>query len=100
MYAGRARTATFATGSAGMKYRGIHGTSATVTSDTVTSDSDNEVTVTVPAGSAVVYKAAGKPAGPATKPTITLKAPDARATGTVELSADVDGGRFTVVPST
>ncbi|ALV36103.1 pullulanase-type alpha-1,6-glucosidase [Streptomyces sp. CdTB01] len=87
--AGEAKTATFAAGSADMKYRGIHGTSATVTSG-----ADNKVTVTVPAGSAVVLKAAGKPAKPATAPTVTLKAPDAGATGTVEVSAGVDGGRL------
>ncbi|MFF4254827.1 pullulanase-type alpha-1,6-glucosidase [Streptomyces sp. NPDC001663] len=87
--ADEAKTATFATGSAGMKFRGIYGTSADVTSD-----SDKKVTVTVPAGSAVVFKAAGKLAKPATAPTLTLKVPDAGATGTVELSADVDGGRL------
>ncbi|MGW2520989.1 pullulanase-type alpha-1,6-glucosidase [Streptomyces sp. NPDC001617] len=83
------KTATFATGSADMKYRGIHGTSAEVTSG-----ADNKVTVTVPAESAVVLKAAGRLAKPTTAPTLTLKAPDTGATGTVELSADVDGGRL------
>ncbi|WP_406446025.1 pullulanase-type alpha-1,6-glucosidase [Streptomyces sp. NBC_01613] len=87
--AGEAKTATFATGSAGMKFRGIYGTS-----DQVTSDADKKVTVTVPAGSAIVLKAAGRPAKPSTAPTLTLKAPDAGATGTVELSADVDGGQL------
>lgn len=57
--AGEAKTATFATGSAGMKFRGIYGTS-----DQVTSDADKKVTVTVPAGSAIVLKAAGRPAKP------------------------------------
>ncbi|MGW3283221.1 pullulanase-type alpha-1,6-glucosidase [Streptomyces sp. NPDC001002] len=85
--AGEAKSATFATGSAAMNFRGIYGTSATVTSD-----ADRRITVTVPAGSAIVLKATGKPAKPATAPTITLKAPDAGATGTVELSADVTGG--------
>jgi pullulanase-type alpha-1,6-glucosidase len=83
------RTATFTTGSGDMKYRGIYGTSATVTSD-----ADKKVTVTVPAGAAVVHKAAGKLAQPAGKPTITLEAPDAGATGTVELTADIDGGQL------
>ncbi|MET7474799.1 pullulanase-type alpha-1,6-glucosidase [Streptomyces sp. NPDC005648] len=87
--AGEEKTATFAVGSPNMKYTGIHGTSATVTSD-----ADSKVTVTVPAQSAVVLKAAGRLAAPATAPTITLKAPDAGATGTVELSADVAGGRL------
>ncbi|MFE0513127.1 pullulanase-type alpha-1,6-glucosidase [Streptomyces sp. NPDC058964] len=87
--ADEAKTATFATGSADMTYRGIYGTD-----DTASTDADKKITVTVPAGSAVVLKAAGTLAKPATKPTITLKAPDAGATGTVELSADVDGGRL------
>ncbi|WP_435611693.1 pullulanase-type alpha-1,6-glucosidase [Streptomyces sp. bgisy159] len=87
--AGEARTATFATGSAGMAFQGIYGTTAKVTSD-----ADRRITVTVPAGSAIVLKAAGRLAAPATAPTITLHAPAAGATGTVELSADVDGGQL------
>nr|WP_107440012.1 pullulanase-type alpha-1,6-glucosidase [Streptomyces sp. 142MFCol3.1] len=87
--AGEAKTATFATGSADMTYRGIYGTR-----DTARTDGDKKITVTVPAGSAVVLKAAGALAEPVTKPTITLKAPDAGATGTVELSANVAGGRL------
>lgn len=82
-----ARTATFATGSADMKFRGIHGTSATVTSG-----EDTKVTVTVPAGRAVVLKAAGPLAKPAVTPSLTLTAPAPGATGTVELTADVRGG--------
>ncbi|MFE9168260.1 pullulanase-type alpha-1,6-glucosidase [Streptomyces kebangsaanensis] len=84
-----AKTATFATGSAKMAYRGIHGTRATVTSG-----ADRKVTVTVPAGSAVVLKAAGTLDKPATKPTVTLTAPAAGATGTVDLGADVTGGQL------
>nr|WP_238426482.1 pullulanase-type alpha-1,6-glucosidase [Streptomyces adustus] len=87
--AGTAKSATFATGSARMAYRGVYGTGAVVASN-----ADRKVTVTVPAGSAVVLKAAGRLAQPAARPTITLKAPDAGATGTVELSADVDGGQL------
>ncbi|MET9380853.1 pullulanase-type alpha-1,6-glucosidase [Streptomyces sp. NPDC002928] len=87
--ADEAKTATFATGSADMTFRGIYGTDATVRSD-----ADKKITVTVPAGSAIVLKAAGRLAEPTSKPTITLKAPDAGATGTVELTADVDGGRL------
>ncbi|MGR4853600.1 pullulanase-type alpha-1,6-glucosidase [Streptomyces sp. LARHCF252] len=83
------KTATFATGSAGMAFKGLHGTD-----DSLKSDGDRKLTVTVPAGSAIVLKAVGKPARPATEPTITLKSPAAGATGTVELSADVDGGRL------
>ncbi|CAL9605154.1 pullulanase-type alpha-1,6-glucosidase [Streptomyces sp. enrichment culture] len=84
-----AKTATFATGSAGMAFRGLYGTDATVKSG-----ADKKVTVTVPARSAVVLKAAGPLAPPAAKPTITLRAPDTGATGTVELTADVAGGQL------
>ncbi|QWB26038.1 MULTISPECIES: pullulanase-type alpha-1,6-glucosidase [Streptomyces] len=83
------KTATFATGSPGMAFKGVYGTEAALKSD-----GDKKLTVTVPAGSAIVLKAAGKLAEPVTKPTITLKAPAAGATGTVELSADVDGGQL------
>ncbi|MEU9223600.1 pullulanase-type alpha-1,6-glucosidase [Streptomyces massasporeus] len=87
--AGEAKTATFPTGSAGMTFRGIHGTDAAPKSD-----GDKKLTVTVPAGSAVVLKASGRLAKPATAPTITLKAPAAGATGTAEVTADVDGGQL------
>ncbi|MFD5050560.1 pullulanase-type alpha-1,6-glucosidase [Streptomyces tendae] len=84
-----AKSATFGTGSAHMSFRGLYGTDATVKSG-----ADKKVTVTVPAGSAVVLKAAGRLAQPAAKPTITLHAPGPGATGTVELSADVAGGQL------
>ena len=87
--AGEAKTATFPTGSAGMTFQGIHGTDASPKSD-----GDKKITVTVPAGSAIVLKAAGRLARPATAPTLTLKAPAAGATGTVEVTADVDGGQL------
>ncbi|WP_405885516.1 pullulanase-type alpha-1,6-glucosidase [Streptomyces sp. NBC_01136] len=87
--AGDAKTATFATGSADMTFQGIYGTSSRLTSD-----ADKNVTVTVPAGSAVVLKAARPLGAPAAKPSLTLKAPDAGATGTVELGADVTGGQL------
>ncbi|MEU9448103.1 pullulanase-type alpha-1,6-glucosidase [Streptomyces sp. NPDC048277] len=87
--AGTAKTATFATGSADMRYRAIYGTDGTVTSGT-----DNGVTVTVPAESAVVYQAAGPLAKPATAPALTLTAPAAGATGTVDLTANVTGGQL------
>ncbi|MBE8475826.1 pullulanase-type alpha-1,6-glucosidase [Streptomyces justiciae] len=87
--AGEAKTATFGVGSAAMSYNGIYGGDASVKSD-----ADKKLTVTVPAGSAIVLKAAAKPVKSATAPTVTLKAPAAGATGTVELSADVDGGQL------
>ncbi|MFF8937297.1 pullulanase-type alpha-1,6-glucosidase [Streptomyces paradoxus] len=83
------KTATFPTGSAGMTFKGIHGTDAAPKSD-----GDKKLTVTVPAGSAIVLKASGRLTEPATVPTITLKAPAAGATGTVEVTADTDGGQL------
>ncbi|WP_286257335.1 pullulanase-type alpha-1,6-glucosidase [Streptomyces graminofaciens] len=87
--AGEAKTATFATGSADMAFKGVYGTSAKVTSG-----DDKKVTVTVPAGASVVLKAAGKLAKPATKPSLTLKAPATGATGTVDITADIEGGQL------
>ncbi|MFI7497382.1 pullulanase-type alpha-1,6-glucosidase [Streptomyces sp. NPDC049687] len=84
-----ARTATFGTGSAGTAFRGVYGTE-----DTVTSDAGKKVTVTVPAGSAIVLKAARGLPAPTAAPAITLQAPATGATGTVEITADVDGGRL------
>ncbi|MEV5459493.1 pullulanase-type alpha-1,6-glucosidase [Streptomyces cellulosae] len=83
------KRATFATGSAGMTFKGIHGTDATVRSD-----ADRKITVSVPARSAIVLRAAAPLAKPEAKPTLTLKAPEAGATGTVEVTADVQGGRL------
>ncbi|MFF3770382.1 pullulanase-type alpha-1,6-glucosidase [Streptomyces sp. NPDC002232] len=51
-----------------------------------------EVTVTVPALSTLVLEADAPLPAPTAKPTVTLRAPAAGSTGTVELSADVDGG--------
>ncbi|SNX57962.1 pullulanase-type alpha-1,6-glucosidase [Streptomyces sp. TLI_55] len=87
--AGEAKSATFGVGSAAMAYQGVYGGDASVRSD-----ADKKLTVSVPAGSALVLKAAARPAKSATAPTITLKAPAAGATGTVTLSADVDGGQL------
>ncbi|MFC8196046.1 pullulanase-type alpha-1,6-glucosidase [Streptomyces sp. NPDC057298] len=90
--ADRAKEATFATGSADMTFRGIYGTDGPEKS--LRSGSDQKVTVTVPARSSVVYRAAGRPDAPAGRPAVTLKAPAPGATGTVELTADVDGGHL------
>ncbi|MFF1445254.1 pullulanase-type alpha-1,6-glucosidase [Streptomyces sp. NPDC058295] len=87
--AGTAREATFETGSANTAFRGIYGTDRTVAAS-----ADKKITVTVPAGSAVVLKATRKMPAPAAGPTVALHAPAAGATGTVELSADVDGGQL------
>ncbi|MBD9730889.1 pullulanase-type alpha-1,6-glucosidase [Streptomyces sp. H28] len=87
--ADEAKKATFATNSARTTFKGLYGTDATVRSD-----ADKKITVTVPAGSAIVLKASGPLGKPAAKPTLTLKAPEAGATGTVELTADVEGGQL------
>ncbi|GGY85956.1 pullulanase-type alpha-1,6-glucosidase [Streptomyces nitrosporeus] len=82
-----ARTVELPTESAGMDFRTLYGGSGTVRSA-----ADKTVEVTVPALSSVVLRAV-KPLGrPATGPAVTLAAPAAGATGTVEISADVDGG--------
>ncbi|WP_328482334.1 pullulanase-type alpha-1,6-glucosidase [Streptomyces sp. NBC_00377] len=84
-----ARAATFATGTANTGFRGIYGTTKTVAAG-----ADKKITVTVPAGSAVVLKATRRPPAPATAPTVSLHAPAPGAIGTVTLDADVDGGRL------
>ncbi|MFD6278267.1 pullulanase-type alpha-1,6-glucosidase [Streptomyces sp. NPDC060209] len=82
-----ARTVELATESAGMNFRTLYGGSGAVRSG-----ADKTVKVTVPALSSIVLRA-DKPLGaPATKPSVTLEGPAAGATGTVELTADVDGG--------
>ncbi|MGW3114050.1 pullulanase-type alpha-1,6-glucosidase [Streptomyces sp. NPDC001091] len=85
--AATAQTVSFPTGSARMTYQGIYGAARTVKSD-----AGRKLTLTVPAGTAVVYRATGRPAAPATKPALTLTAPAAGASGTVEVGADVSGG--------
>ncbi|MFD9291733.1 pullulanase-type alpha-1,6-glucosidase [Streptomyces sp. NPDC060030] len=82
-----ARTVELPTESAGMNFRTLYGGSGAVRSA-----ADKTVKVTVPALSSIVLRADKQLGTPATKPSITLKAPAAGATGTVELTADVDGG--------
>ncbi|WP_443044009.1 pullulanase-type alpha-1,6-glucosidase [Streptomyces sp. NBC_00322] len=55
---------------------------------------DGKITLTVPALSSLVLKAAKPLAQPAAKPVVTLKAPPAGATGTVEISAQTGGGQL------
>ncbi|MFF9648885.1 pullulanase-type alpha-1,6-glucosidase [Streptomyces sp. NPDC014622] len=83
------RTVELPTASADMNFRTLYGGSGTVRSG-----ADKKITVTVPALSSLVLRAEKPMADPATRPSITLKAPAAGATGTVELSADVDGGQL------
>ncbi|MDX3753002.1 pullulanase-type alpha-1,6-glucosidase [Streptomyces sp. AK08-02] len=81
------RSATFPTGSANTAFKGIYGTNAKATSAT-----DRRLTLTVPPGTAIVLKAATKLPAPTTRPTLTLTAPTPGATGTVNITADVNGG--------
>lgn len=83
------RTVELTTESARMNFLTIYGGS-----NAVRSGSDKKVTVTVPALSSIVLRADQTLAAPATKPALTLKAPAAGATGTVEISADVTGGQL------
>ncbi|WP_326735824.1 pullulanase-type alpha-1,6-glucosidase [Streptomyces sp. NBC_01022] len=82
-----AKTVELSTESAGMDFPTLYGGSGTVRSG-----ADKKITVTVPALSSIVLRAEKQLGAPAAKPSITLKAPAAGATGTVELTADVDGG--------
>ncbi|WP_373297614.1 pullulanase-type alpha-1,6-glucosidase [Streptomyces lavendofoliae] len=80
------RTVELATDSPDTAFRYLYGGKGAVTGG------GHRLKVTVPALSSVVLRA-GKPVpAPATAPTIALKAPAAGATGTVEITADVDGG--------
>ncbi|WP_395360268.1 pullulanase-type alpha-1,6-glucosidase [Streptomyces sp. YH02] len=79
-----AKTVTVPVDSA--NFRGLYGNQGAVTA------TDGKVTVTVPALSSLVLKADKPLPAPAVKPSVSLKAPAAGATGTVELTADVSGG--------
>ncbi|GHE73388.1 hypothetical protein GCM10018785_46870 [Streptomyces longispororuber] len=84
-----ARTVRIPTGAAHRRYTPLYGTNAPVRSG-----ADRGVTVTVPALSSVVLQADGPLPGPDARPRVTLRAPEEGATGTVELTADVDGGEL------
>ncbi|MEJ8634590.1 pullulanase-type alpha-1,6-glucosidase [Streptomyces sp. MS2.AVA.5] len=83
------KTVEVTTGSADTAFRGIYGSTAATRSDAA-----RKVTVTVPALSSVVLRAATPQPAPAAKPVISLKAPAAGATGTVEIAAGADGGQL------
>ncbi|MEY9963576.1 pullulanase-type alpha-1,6-glucosidase [Streptacidiphilus sp. MAP12-16] len=76
--------------SAGMTFDPIYGGAI----DAATTGSDSKLAITVPAQSAVVYKATAKLTKPATGPAITLTAPAAGATGTATVAATVPGSGF------
>ncbi|WP_326697164.1 pullulanase-type alpha-1,6-glucosidase [Streptomyces sp. NBC_01754] len=81
------RTVELTTESAGMNFRTLYGGSGAVRSG-----ADKKVRVTVPALSSIVLRADKQLPTPAAKPSLTLRAPAAGATGTVEITADVSGG--------
>ncbi|MCG3041782.1 pullulanase-type alpha-1,6-glucosidase [Streptomyces sp. S1A] len=83
----KARTVEIPTGSPDTAFRQLHGGDATVRTG-----SDARLTVTVPALSTAVFRAAKPLPAPAAAPTIELEAPAAGATGTVEITANVGGG--------
>ncbi|MER7806339.1 pullulanase-type alpha-1,6-glucosidase [Streptomyces sp900116325] len=82
-----AKTVELPTASAAMNFRTLYGGSGTVRSG-----SDKKITVTVPALASIVLRAENPLGAPTAKPSIALTAPAAGANGTVEISADVDGG--------
>ncbi|MFF2307706.1 pullulanase-type alpha-1,6-glucosidase [Streptomyces sp. NPDC058128] len=79
-----AKTVTVPVGSA--DFRALYGSQGAVAA------ASGKVTVTVPALSSLVLKADKPLPAPAVKPSVSLRAPAAGATGTVELTADVSGG--------
>ncbi|MFE0461293.1 pullulanase-type alpha-1,6-glucosidase [Kitasatospora sp. NPDC058965] len=88
--ASTAQTVTLDTFSAGAGFDRIYpGTGARLTSG-----ADRKVTVTVPALSSVVFKAADRLAPSAAAPALGLTAPADGATGQVTLGATVPGGDF------
>ncbi|MER8182686.1 pullulanase-type alpha-1,6-glucosidase [Kitasatospora sp. NPDC094015] len=84
------KTVTLDTFSAGMAFDRLYPSAG----QRLTSGADRKVTVTVPALSSVVLKAAGKLAPVTAAPAITLHAPADGATGTVTVGAAVPGGGF------
>ncbi|MET7757632.1 pullulanase-type alpha-1,6-glucosidase [Streptomyces sp. NPDC005389] len=78
-----AKTVTVPVDSA--NFRALYGSQGAVTAV------NGRVTVTVPALSSLVLKADKPLPAPAVKPSVSLRAPAAGATGTVELTADVSG---------
>ena len=85
-----ARTVALDTFSAGQGFAPIYPAAGRKT----VSGADKKITVTVPALSSVVYKAAGKLAPVAAAPAATLSLPADGSTGTVTVGANVDGGGF------
>ncbi|GAA1897502.1 pullulanase-type alpha-1,6-glucosidase [Streptomyces sodiiphilus] len=83
------RTVTMPVGTPGTAYRPLWGVE-----EELTSSAEGTVEITVPALSAVVLRAAEPLPAPASAPSVALTAPAPGAHGTVELTADVTGGRL------
>lgn len=88
--ASRPETVAIPTGAARTKFTRLYG--GTAAGGAVRSGADRTVTVTVPPLCSLVLKANTPLPTPTSRPTVALSAPEEGATGTVELSADVDGG--------
>ncbi|MFJ9456015.1 pullulanase-type alpha-1,6-glucosidase [Kitasatospora sp. NPDC101447] len=88
--AAEAKTVTLDTFSAGTGFDRIYPAAG----EKLTSGADRKVTVTVPALSSVVFKAAGRLAAVNAAPQISLQPPADGATGLVTVGAKVDGGGF------
>ncbi|MFC1406845.1 MULTISPECIES: pullulanase-type alpha-1,6-glucosidase [Streptacidiphilus] len=90
-----AQSVSVPTYSAGMTFDPIYGGSTGASPlGAVTTGSDSKLAVTVPAQSAVVYKATKRLAAPTAAPAISLTAPAAGSTGTVTVAATVPGSGF------
>ncbi|MFI9326207.1 pullulanase-type alpha-1,6-glucosidase [Kitasatospora sp. NPDC052868] len=85
-----AKTVTLDTFSAGQGFDRVYPAAG----ERLASGGDRRVTVTVPALSSVVFKAAGRLAPVPAAPQLALKTPADGSTGTVTIGAQVDGGGF------
>ncbi|MFI5528259.1 pullulanase-type alpha-1,6-glucosidase [Kitasatospora sp. NPDC051853] len=84
------KTVTLDTFSAGTDFDRLYPAAG----ERLTSGADRKVTVTVPAYSSVVHKAAKRLAKATGVPQLTLRAPENGSTGTVTVGAEVPGGGF------
>ncbi len=80
------RIVTLPTEAAHTSYQALYGTKGRVRSD-----GGGKITISVPALSTIVYKAARPPVPPTAEPSLALRAPAAGVSGTAEISADIRG---------
>ncbi|MEZ0064689.1 pullulanase-type alpha-1,6-glucosidase [Streptacidiphilus sp. MAP12-20] len=89
------QTVAVPTYSAGAAFTRIYNTPLYGTGQThAVTGTDSKLTLTVPAESAVVYKADARLAAPSVVPALTLTAPADGSSGTATVKADVTGGGF------